>query len=673
MRKHSGTLVAILVYLALALYTNRAALTAPFETLPAPKRHVGGAVAYLYRADQSFVVGNIARTSRAFVVAPWQLGASGLCAPMNRPHTLGEHMFGEGLLGALPFLLTGDPIFTFNAVVVLSTWISAMAMYAFAFYWTGSAPAALIAGLLFAFHPQRLNNPAHLFGFANAWTALALLAAHRLFTRRRWRDATLLALCLCLQLLESFYQVLALTIVGGTYGLFLAVQNRGSIATWAPKVCAVAIVSAAAAWLVLGPYLDTQAAWGLLEGRQRLLAAAPNYLPGRRASPGWIAFVLATIGLLDRVRGRRPHNPEGDDPRVPLAFAGFLLFWCSVKWLPIPGVGSLPGLSRILGDFVPGLGAVRVLAALEFGVWLLFAFFSAYGIVALLERLPRRARPMAVALLAAAVILQTFQPTLARFSFGTIADLEPYRARPPEAEVAQVAKLPAGAVLDLPLDFRKERLRLMPGYLLTAGYHGNPVAACYNSFLSDVQREVQRLAELLPDRRAAVALSALGFRSIRRHHGEPSLHPDIDEVLEDDAYMTLIDETPEVDLYLLKPHPTTEAFASIRDTEAPAIRVALERPRDAVRFRFVAPEDASFRHPDPIEPSDVLLRWHDAAGAVAQESQGKLLLPVALAPRERAERELVVDLPRTPGSYRADLSRAAEPDVVLASRRVTVR
>ncbi len=672
MSQRTGAILAALLYLGLALYANRGTLAEPFQRLPLPTRHTDGTRATFYKADQAFVVANIARTARAFSHAPTTLGDPGLCAPMTRPHTLGEHMFGEGLLGAIPFLMTQDPIFTFNAVVVLSIWISAMAMYALAFYWTRSVPAALIAGLLFAFHPQRLNNPGHLFGFGNAWTALALVAIHQVFTRRRWRDAILLTLFVSLQLLESFYQVLALATLGGTYAFFLALRNRQSVRAWGPKVACVAIACGGVAWLVMGPYLETQEAWGLLQGRKRMLAAAPNYLPGYRSSPGWIAFILASLGLLDRLRGPRRLDPNPDDPRLLLALAGFLLFWCSVKWLPIPGYGSVPSLLRLIGDTVPGLSAVRVLAALQFGVWLVFAFFSAYGIVAVLEWLPRERRTAAAALLAAAVILQTFQPTLSRLSFGTTAGLEPYRARPSEPELAQIAKLPPGGVLDVPLVFQ-DKVRLMPAYLLSAGYHGEPVAACYNSFLSGVQTEVQRLTEALPERDAARALSALGFQSIRFHHRDPAAPSHLRELLADDDYIELVEGTRLVNLYRLKPQPTIDRFDAIANAAPASASIAVDRPRSTVTFELVGPDGPTFRHPDPVEPSEVIVRWRDETDAIAAESRERLLLPLTLVPREIARREITVNVPAIPGAYRAELVRAAQPDLILASRRLTVR
>lgn len=671
MSARAGGIAAALLYLGLSLFTSRAVLVSPSEFLPLPTRHEKPSLQNLYKADQGFVVANISRMAQAFSRDPTRLDDPGLCAPMDRPYTLGEHMFGEGLLGAVPYVITQDPILTYNIVGILSTWISAMAMYALAFYWTRSVPAALVAGLLFGFHPHRLNNPAHLFVFGNAWTAIALLAAHRLFAKARWRDAALLSAALGLQLLESFYQVLALAIVGGTYGTFLLARHARALPALFPKLLAVGVFVAGVAWLVLGPYLETQSAWDVLQGRRQLLVAAINYLPGRSASPGWIAFLLASIGLLDRLRG--PRTRDGDDPRIPLAVAGFLLFWCSVLSLRIPGLGAFPSPLITLGESIPGVNAVRVLAALQFGVWLLFAFFSAYGVLAIVERLPRKASVAVTVVLATAVVLQTFHPALSFRSFSTRAGLVAYQARPAEAELDQLRALPPGGVLDLPLDFKRGKIRLMPNYLLAAGYHREPVAACYNSFLSGLQTKIQQLTEALPSRRAARALSALGFTSIRIHHRHGGIGARLDRLLAAPGYTELVERTRSVSLYRLLPHPVTEDFSAIANATPPRSRASATPPTAGVIFRFVGAQGPTFRHPDPIVPSEVIVRWRDDTGPVWTETTSRVLLPPALDSGQHAQVQVDVDVPTKPGLYVAELVRAEEPGRILASRHVTVR
>src|SRR5262249_4498814 len=141
---------AAALYLAGALWAERALLPAPASTLP-QLTQLQGLDAKSQRTDQRMVVWQEARVARTLLVAPWKLVDTGQCFPFRRALTLGEHMIGEGLLGMVPFLVTGEPIFTHNLVAFVVIWIAAMAMYVLVYYWTRSASAGVVAGFLFGF------------------------------------------------------------------------------------------------------------------------------------------------------------------------------------------------------------------------------------------------------------------------------------------------------------------------------------------------------------------------------------------------------------------------------------------------------------------------------------------------------------------------------------------
>ena len=153
-------------------------------------------------------------------------------------------------------------------VTFLHLWIAGLSMYILAYYWTRSIPAALVAAVVFALHPLRATNPAHLFTTGNIWTPLALLAAHRVIYAGRWRDTFALALILILQLLESFYQTFGLFLLGGIYGADLLWQYRDRLKSRIPQIAICGGLTVAfACWLFL-PYLHARETWGILQGRE---------------------------------------------------------------------------------------------------------------------------------------------------------------------------------------------------------------------------------------------------------------------------------------------------------------------------------------------------------------------------------------------------------------------
>lgn len=88
-------------------------------------------------------------------------------------------------------------------------------------------------------------------------------------------------------------------------------------------------------------------------------------------------------------------------------------------------------------------------------------------------------------------------------------------------------------------------------------------------------------------------------------------------------------------------------------------------------FPFANPTAATYRHPDPIEPSALVVRWRDAAGKVVHEERVRALLPIALAPGARSERPIEVSSPDAAGDYAVEVARAAAPDRPLS--RVAAR
>ncbi len=678
-----GHALAALLYLGLVLRVHAAVLEAPRTYVPFPDDLHGRQAATVYQGDQRFVVSAIAERARKLASAPTEIAGLGHCYPLRAAYTLGEHMLGEALLALPVYVATGDPILSYNAVVLLSVWLAALAMYALAFHFTRSIPAAFVAGLLFAFHPGRVRNPGHPFVHGNLWTPLALLFAHRLFAHERWRDAAALALFISLQLLESFYQVLGLTIIGGVFGGYLALRSPRRLPALAPKLALVALVAAATAWLVLGPYLETRDTWGVLQGRERSLLFWPSeYLPGKPASVGLVTLVLAALGWLDRLRGAR--RVDGLDPRLVLTLGGLLVYWSTLWPTPIRGTGFvLPSPLISLAGWVPGLDAVRVLRALRFGVYLVLAFVAAYGVLALGERL-RAAGRVAVATLAAiAYLVEIFTPATRAAYAQRGPQVGGYRILPRAEDIRLVTGLPQGAVLDLPFTFNPAgKLLAMPSYLMLGAYHQQPLAACYNSFTTPLQTEVERLANRLPAPGAADALHALGFRTLIVHHERttPAERRRLAPLLRDPSRIQSIGQNDQMAVYLLRSPlqavdevevlalpdgvPGATGEADLEPAEVPPGEATID-------FPFVNRAGVVFRHPT-FEPGDFVATWRDARGQVVARAPARGLLPLAIAPCETTLRPFRLGVPVPPGRYQVELTTDGPSPLVLAQRQVVV-
>ncbi|HZR84271.1 MAG TPA: hypothetical protein VFD92_24450 [Candidatus Binatia bacterium] len=677
---------AAAAYVALALFTLRAVAPAPRTLLPYPFEAEKHGVLALDRSDQAFSVRAIADNAHRLTTAPWTILEGGMCRPLARSYTLGEHALGEGLLAALPWALTRDPIATFNAVAVAALVVPALAMYALGAAWTGSAAAAFVAGLLFAFHPGRLVHLSKPYLVENAWTPLLLLFTHRLFVRGRWRDAALVAVFGGLQLLASFYQVIGAALLVGAFGSLLAIARRRAIAALLPKLAVVATALAALAALLFAPYLETRRMWEVLQGRMAVFFYPSHFFaPRGPAYPGTIALLLAVVGVADRARRRAA---PGADPRLPLAGAGLFVVWCLSTGIALPGARLvIPSPLAVAAAWLPGIDAVRALPLARFAWLAAVTALAAYGARAVL-RAPARAggRAALAAAVVALALVDVAWPPAARVDFLEEPVVRAARARPSDEELAVYRAVPEGDVVDVPMRSGASSggaLAAVPA-LRAGAWHLRPIAACYGSFTTPVADDVAALVERLPAPDAADGLAALGFRSALVH--ESLLTPAERDRLAPwlaglDPRAPLLASAPGLSLHALPPPPATTEDVAVLVPGSPvaggaplpgdlAIAPSREAADATVEVLVRNPSATMFRHPSPIAPRRVRVRWRAPDGTIAVDSFGRLLLPLALPPGGVARRTVRVEaVPTAPGTYDVEVAPTSDPDRPLARGR----
>jgi hypothetical protein len=662
--------VAVALYLALAIVAARPVLPAPASTLM--YSHIfGQPLLDALWIDQQLVLARVGEIAHALATHPWRIGDSGLCCPLPHSHALGEHMFGQGVVAFVVHAFTSDPILGYNAVVVLSWWLAACAMYALAYYWVGNPAAAFVAGCLFAFHRLRIGDPMHLFVHANYWTALALLFAHRLFERGRWRDAGALAACLGLQLLESFYTIVSLAIVGGVYGLWLVARHFRHLGALAPKLLAVVASVALLAAMVFAPYLHVRTVWGILGGRATSRHIPIDFaIPQRRAFAGHLALGLVAVALVDRLR-RRPRSARLD-PRLALLAAGVSVAWVSMRPFVLWRTSIVvPAPLDVLRGVVPGLDAVRAIENVGDGVQLIVALLAGIGAARLLSACPTRLRRGAATVLVGAALVEVLVPRSAGGWFGPFP-MATWPARPPSDMIDLTSRLPPGAVLDLPYVPNKAHLQLRGEYLLLAAFHHQPTAVCHNSFASPLGRDIDAIVRRLPDVRAADALYALGFRTLLLHQERAILPlPHVAPLERADRVRFVAGAAKHVAYELRSPLPIRVGFDALGPS--PSVNVPrLPQSARSVTIGIRNGPDAIYRHPDPLEPTVCLLRWRTLSGELVATQRQQVLLPLALGAGERSMLTVPVRVPVGPGDYDVTLAADATPDTPVGGVRVRV-
>ena len=694
-RSRTACLVAAATaYLAVASWNFRAVLPAPATLLPENPR-VGGDYGTLGRLDLTMVLWVVTGNAERLLTRPAQLRAEGQCHPLPRAYTLGEHMLGPSLLATVPLAVTGDPLATYNAMLVLRLWIAALAMFLCARHFTRSDAAAFVAGLLFCLEPGRIRDAGHPFIHGDLWAPLALLFLDRTFARGGFGDALACALFVGLTVLESLYALLGVLLVLATYGAWAAWRHRRSAARWLPPLAVAAALVVGVATVVLRPYLLTRATWDVLTRSGTMFLPLAEYAPGHFAFPGWILLGLVAVALADRIRRRR--DTGLDDPRLALLVAMLLVLWCSVRTLPVLDT-DVPSPFLLLKRVVPGLDAVRALASVGRVAVLPASLLAGYGVLALSARRGAFASGIAVATLSLLVVAERWMPAVARASFGGELTLVAFPARPPEEDIALLREHAQGAILDLPYAGGEARQLAAGGFLLLDAFSPRPVAACYNSFPSPLDGQMGTLAFALPRASAVDALVALGFETLLLHRER--MDPKrvqffTDLVVVDPAIgerLQLVGRSDRLLVFRMRsPAPVGDDPAQLAAAGPDDDTRALAPGRRTLELAITNRSDRTYAQAQPIVPLPVELRWHDPDGTVVHLERTRALLPIALGPGAQGRVTLALDVPGRPGdhdststsappatgddaarTFHLTLALADAPQVPLAWTRVTV-
>ena len=184
----------------------------------------------LYRVpdygDPLFSMWRLAWVAHQIRRDPQHLFDANIFHPLPATLTYSDSMLLPAFVAA-PLIWAGIPLAIVYAVLFFGALIvSGVATYLLARGLGVSASGSWIAALLFALCQYRIEHYSHLELQMAQWMPLALLAAHRLLSAGRVRDAVFLALSIAAQWYSSMYYGLFLTAFAGVFVVVLAAAGR---------------------------------------------------------------------------------------------------------------------------------------------------------------------------------------------------------------------------------------------------------------------------------------------------------------------------------------------------------------------------------------------------------------------------------------------------------------
>ena len=248
-------------------------------------------------------------------------------APMFHPEPLvlaySEHLFAQALQAAPLYAATGNILLCYNLLFLSTFVLSGLGTYLLARELTRSAPASVVAGLLYAFALYRVAHYSHLQALSSQWLPFALYGLRRFFTTRRLTPLAGATLALVAQNLSNGYYLIFFTPFVVAYCLYEIADRR----LWADLRVLAGLASAGLATIVatapfLVPYLLVRGVGFEPRGVEEVrgysadllawLTAAPasrlwGWLdtfkrPEGQLFPGLVAILLASVGVGARAR-----------------------------------------------------------------------------------------------------------------------------------------------------------------------------------------------------------------------------------------------------------------------------------------------------------------------------------------------------------------------------------
>jgi hypothetical protein len=458
-------------------------------------------------------------------IAPAHLFDANIFYPERHTLAFSEALLVPGIIVAPLFWAGVGRILIYNVAFLGAMILSGLGTVLLVAELTGRRGPALVAGIIFAFLPFRIDHYPHLQLQQTEWIPLALWSLHRLMRTALWRDAITLGILTACQLLSSLYfgiflvpylgVIAVMLLVTGAEGLPHTAWNRRALTPRIVALAAAGIVCLAivapvgrgylAARRVVGERSAEEVTGGSARWRNYLSAPSVNAVYGRwsevfggserRLFPGFVAIALAIAALCPPIS------------KIRLTYGVALLFAFDVS-LGFHGL-TYPALYAYVLPF----RALRIPARMGLIVGFTLAVLAGLGAARLTAGI--RASGRRRALIAAVSVLILLEYRSRPLELKTIV------ASPPEIYADMLrdrGDAPAAALVELPIAAHD------PTFMYYSTFHWQYLLNGYSGFFPpSYDRLVHRLDEF-PFGASMEAVRGRGARYLLIH-GE-LLNPD---------------------------------------------------------------------------------------------------------------------------------------------------
>ena len=442
-----------------------------------------GSMGRVDSGDGRWSIWVVAWVAHALSTDPASAYDANIFYPERNTLAYSEANFGAGVLGLPAWIATKNPYAAHNSAVILGFALSVLTMFGLARRLSGNDGAAMAAAILYAFCPFVFARTAHIQLLMVWGLPLVMLCLHRLVDRPTLGNAVALGLSLFATALScAYYGILGGLIVGAAVLTFSVTRRLWLKPSWWARVAVAAVVAVGTALPFFLPYLDHQEQTGFFRPLAEVVRFSANWQAWLASSawthrwmhpyvagwsevlfPGFILIGTGLAGMLLVLRKEPATTGSRTVPRDVVCFYAALAV--VIVWLSL---GPSAGLYTVFWKIVPIFSFLRAPARFGIGAVLALAVLASFA----LARVGRRSRivPWAVAGLAALELITgpLVQPTPAPFS----------------AAYKVLARMPRGAVLELPFFERRMDFHRHTEYMLPSTVHWQRLVNGYSDYAS---------------------------------------------------------------------------------------------------------------------------------------------------------------------------------------------
>jgi len=446
--------------------------------------------------------------------------------PANLALTFSEHLLSNLLFFAPVYIITNNPLLSFNVTIIITIFLTGIFTYIFVKYITGNSYAAFISGFIFAFGPPKFAQISHFQLITMEWIPLALYFFERYLAVPKKRYIFLFSLVFILQLCSSYYLAYGFLVIASVYMLLRLMMNHKSLNFIFMKNITISLLMTGLIFIAITyPYIISRKVWGFKRSMDECIAfsadlfsymsistkniiflghsifSATTFNHEKILFPGIICLVLSIIAIKQKNQFKLPLL-IGAISSFILSLGPFLQVNNTLTKIPLPYL--------VFYKLIPGFSSMRVPSRFGLMVFFILSILSGIGIKAIYEKtISKKKFILIFALLIVGIFAEywCYPYPVTKFEFSK-SELNAYKWVKGHGD---------SAVIEYPVILDNSKQDINCRYMLGSTIHWKPIVNGYSGFTPSTYYEIAQNIKEIPGEEDLEFFRGIGVNTVVLH------------------------------------------------------------------------------------------------------------------------------------------------------------